>query len=99
MNAHVLTTTTSAPAVSRLISCPAACAMPSMTSPSTTFLGQPSEMKPILIGDWRLAIGDYNALAIADWRAEASALGDGRLQVLARGWRGVPPCGDGASRF
>src|ERR1051326_5486600 len=49
MNAHVLTTSTSAPAGSRVNSCPASCASPSMTSESTRFFGQPSDTSPIFM--------------------------------------------------
>src|SRR6266568_9691593 len=58
MNAHVLTTITSASSAAAVISCPACCAKPSMTSPSTRFFGQPKETKPIFIGDCRLQIAD-----------------------------------------
>ena len=47
MNAQVFTMTTSAPSASVVISWPACSAMPSMTSESTRFLGQPRERKPI----------------------------------------------------
>src|SRR5216110_2756546 len=46
MNTHVLTTRTSAAAASWVSSCPACCARPSITSESTRFLGQPSEIRP-----------------------------------------------------
>src|SRR4029077_17071936 len=46
MNAHVLTTSTSAAAASCVSSCPASCARPSITSESTRFFGQPSEIRP-----------------------------------------------------
>src|SRR5205814_1500373 len=46
MNAHVFTTSTSAAAASCVSSCPACCARPSITSESTRFLGQPSEIRP-----------------------------------------------------
>src|SRR5262245_9541662 len=49
MNAQVLTTRTSADAASCVNSWPACCARPSMTSESTRFLGQPSEIRPIFI--------------------------------------------------
>src|SRR5947207_406009 len=49
MNAHVLTTRTSAPSGSRVSSCPASCARPSITSESTRFLGHPRETRPIFI--------------------------------------------------
>src|SRR4051812_15554475 len=49
MNAQVLTTITSALAASGVTSWPASRAMPSMTSPSTRFLGQPRERKPIFM--------------------------------------------------
>ena len=45
MNAQVLTTSTSASAASRVSSCPACWASPSITSESTRFLGQPRETK------------------------------------------------------
>src|SRR5262249_11687659 len=46
MNAHVFTTRTSAAAASCVSSWPACCVRPSITSESTRFLGQPSEMRP-----------------------------------------------------
>src|SRR5262245_36858245 len=49
MKAHVFTTITSASAESGVISCPASRAMPSITSPSTRFLGQPRERRPIFM--------------------------------------------------
>src|SRR5689334_2472652 len=49
MNAQVLTTSTSAFDGSCVSSCPACCARPSITSESTRFLGQPSEINPIFI--------------------------------------------------
>ena len=50
MKAQVLTMTTSAPSASVVISWPACSAMPSITSESTRFLGQPRERKPIFTG-------------------------------------------------
>ena len=47
MNAQVLTTSTSAPSASVVISWPACSASPSITSESTRFFGQPRETKPI----------------------------------------------------
>src|SRR5580693_7451133 len=49
MKAHVLTTSTSAAAGSSVSSWPAPCARPSITSESTRFFGQPSEMRPIFM--------------------------------------------------
>src|SRR4026209_3016762 len=49
MNAQVFTTSTSASDGSEVSSCPACCAMPSITSPSTRFFGQPRERKPIFM--------------------------------------------------
>src|SRR5215210_8082171 len=49
MNAHVFTTRTSAADASRVISWPASRAMPSITSPSTRFFGQPRDRKPIFM--------------------------------------------------
>src|SRR5688572_14872630 len=49
MNAHVLTTRTSASADVLVSSCPASRASPSITSPSTRFFGQPKDRKPIFI--------------------------------------------------
>src|SRR5262249_8587800 len=46
MKAQVLTTRTSASAASCVSSCPARCARPSITSESTRFFGQPSEINP-----------------------------------------------------
>src|SRR5688572_27053182 len=49
MKAQVLTTSTSAPSGSRVSSCPACWANPSITSESTRFFGQPSDTMPIFI--------------------------------------------------
>jgi hypothetical protein len=49
MKAQVLTTSTSADSGSRVSSCPACWAKPSITSESTRFLGQPSETIPIFM--------------------------------------------------
>src|SRR5512132_3960977 len=49
MNAHVLTTITSASEASLVISCPACSASPSITSPSTRFFGHPRDTNPIFI--------------------------------------------------
>src|ERR1700730_9948729 len=49
MNAHVLTTSTSASEASCVSSWPASRASPSITSESTRFLGQPREIRPIFI--------------------------------------------------
>ena len=49
MNAQVFTTSTSAADASVMISCPASRAMPSITSPSTRFFGQPRLRKPIFM--------------------------------------------------
>ncbi len=51
MKAQVLTTSTSASAASCVSSCPACCASPSITSESTRFFGQPSEIRPIFINN------------------------------------------------
>src|SRR5262249_24218370 len=58
MNAQVLTTRTSADSASRVSSCPASWARPSMTFESTRFLGQPRETRPIFISDLKLQIAD-----------------------------------------
>src|SRR5206468_4024281 len=49
MNAHVLTTSTSAAVASFVSSWPASRASPSITSESTRFLGQPNETSPIFM--------------------------------------------------
>src|SRR5690242_19719881 len=49
MNAHVLTTRTSASEASAVSSCPARSASPSITSESTRFFGQPREIIPTFI--------------------------------------------------
>src|SRR5215510_304863 len=54
MNAQVLTTSTSASSASRVSSCPARCARPSITSESTRFFGQPSETSPIFMNGSRV---------------------------------------------
>src|SRR5688500_18107830 len=53
MNAHVLTTRTSADSGSRVSWWPALCARPSMPSESTRFLRQPSDTMPIVITEER----------------------------------------------
>src|SRR6185436_6884409 len=49
MKAQVLTTSTSASLATCVSSWPACCARPSITSESTRFFGQPSEISPIFI--------------------------------------------------
>ena len=61
MKAQVLTTSTSASAASRVSSCPACWASPSITSESTRFLGQPSEIIPIFIQSLETGHGDTEA--------------------------------------
>src|SRR5712692_99995 len=58
MKAHVFTTRQSATSARSVISCPARASMPSMSSESTWFLGQPRVVK------WTFMASDYDPTAV-----------------------------------
>src|SRR5687767_11228424 len=60
MNAHVLTTSTSASAGFAVNVWPPSCDSPIITSESTRFFGHPSETKPILINESTIYPGTWN---------------------------------------
>ena len=73
MKAHVFTTSTSAAVESCVISWPASRAMPSITSPSTRFLGQPNERKPIFNSQPPTSNSQGDLLAGSGWKAYRQA--------------------------